>query len=170
MSHGTRSTARPIRSVGFVRLLAPLAALGLGVAILACSTGATGPTGTTAGLREAGAVVGTWVYRDGDTTNVPMLGGIIVGDTIRLRADQTGRWQLTTLDPLDTSRQRISTITLRWSLLRDSLWLTPTCTPSELCDPIPGWVGTIGRDHQLALYPSYRALNPRLRMYVRLDE
>ena len=163
MSHRTRTSARP------TRLLAPLVASALGLVALACSSAATGPTTTTTGLLESSAVVGTWVYPPGDTTNVPMLGGIIVGDTIRLRPDQTGSWQLTTLDPLDTSRQRIGTVTLRWMVLRDSLWLTPTCTPSELCDPIPGWVGTFGTDHQLALYPSFRTQNARVRMYARVE-
>ena len=161
MQHRTPRFLRPARTC-----LAAAAAL----VATACSSGAgTGPDGTLASARATARVAGTWAYAAHDTSSAPMLGTRIIGDTITLRADGSGAWAVTSLDPLDESRHQRTVISLRWQLDGQSLRVIPTCTPVELCDPLPPWIGQFGTSDDFILLPAFPALEPPARRYVRVE-
>ena len=126
--------------------------------LVACSRGgSTEPAAGIGALQRQAAVAGTWVYQQEDLRTEPQLaGGPIVADSLHLSANLVGRWALTWIDPVDRATRRTGAIALVWAVARDTLFVTPTCEPRELCDPIPGWYGTFGPDGQLLLLPSFR--------------
>ena len=161
MSHRTLRFVHPAR--------AALAAIPV-LAVAACSGGTgTGPGGTLASARTTARVVGTWAYAAHDTSSAPMLGTRIIGDTLTLRADESGTWAITTLDPLDERRHQRTVITLRWQVDGESLRVIPTCTPVELCDPLPPWVGRFGTADDVFLLPGFPSLEPPARRYMRVE-
>jgi hypothetical protein len=156
-------------SSSFVRRARPLFLLG--VAIACSSGGSTEPAARIGSLQRQAAVAGTWVYQYEDLRSEPMLaGGPIVADSLHLSANLVGRWALTWIDPVDRATRRSGAISLVWAVARDTLFVTPTCEPRELCDPIPGWYGTFAPDGRLVLLPSFRAqqvIAPRVYERVR---
>jgi hypothetical protein len=154
------------------RMLRAALALTLLASLAACSSGGgTEPVTTLGRFGTDGIIAGTWVYQLEDVRSVPMLGdGPIVADSLKLAASGSGTWSLVTLDVLDGRTHRRTDIPLEWRFANDTLRVSPTCEPRELCDPVPGWYGTFAEGGQLVLLPSFRAqqrIAPRIYERVR---
>lgn len=155
------SLVRPASpAAGSMRRAIPRAvpALALLASLAACSRGGgTEPATALGRLGTEGDVAGTWVYQLEDIRSVPMLGsGPIVADSLKLAGNGSGTWSLVTLDVLDGRTRQRTDIPLEWRFGNDTLRVTPTCEPRELCDPLPGWYGTFTQAGQLVLLPSFR--------------
>lgn len=153
-------------------MFAPLALLATAWSA-ACSSGSTDPVGES-GQRLALATATTWVHQEEAPRTEPLLSaGPIVADTLRLAADQTGRWSITYMDVLDGATRHHNLIDVHWRMLAagDSIVVSPTCgPPTSLCDPLPPWVGTISPAGMLVLVSTVQHPDDRPRAYARVAQ
>lgn len=152
-----------------------LVALGVAPLLAACAgrgAESTGPLGGALVRRgEEAPFVGRWTYLLEHLKNEPLLGGVVVADTIVFRPAGKGDWIRVTLDPLDAGRQQRAVVPFDWSPVeghRVSLWFS--CEPRELCDPLPGWTGGISIEGQLEIRSVMPSAADRVRIYGKLED
>ena len=151
-----------------------VAAIGVAPLLAGCagkSAESAGPMGIFARHGEEAPFVGRWTYLLEALKNEPLLGGVVVADTIVFRPLGRGDWIRVTLDPLDAGRQVRTVAPFEWAPSGErlvSIWFT--CEPRELCDPVPGWTGGISIEGQLELRSVMPSAADRVRIYGKLEE
>lgn len=152
-----------------------LVALGVAPLLAGCAGSAAesaGPAGGSFARRgQEAPFVGRWRYLLEPLRNEPLLGGVVVADTIVFRAGGAGDWIRVTLDPLDAGRQLRTIAPFEWAPFEGNLvTIGFSCEPRALCDPAPGWTGGISIEGQLELRSAIPAAADRVRIYGKLEE
>lgn len=156
------------------RLAATLvAAIGVAPLLAGCAGTAADPAGPTGAFARRGAeapFVGRWSYLLEPLKHEPLLGGVVVADTIAFRPAGAGDWIRVTLDPLDAGRRVRTVAPFAWTPGEENrVTIGFSCEPRELCDPMPGWTGGISIEGQLELRSVVPAAADRVRIYGKLE-
>lgn len=134
------------------------------------AAGPAGPAGVFARRGEEAPFVGRWSYLLEPLKNEPLLGGVVVADTIVFRAGGAGDWIRVTLDPLDAARQVRTVAPFAWTPAEGHrVTIGFSCEPRALCDPVPGWTGGISIEGQLELRSIIPDAADRVRIYGKLE-
>ena len=162
----------PLRTRFRTAMLAAVAAAPLLAGCAGRAAESTGPmNGVFARRGEEAPFVGRWTYLLEHLKHEPLLGGVVVADTIVFRAAGKGDWIRVTHAPLDAGRQQRAVAPFDWSPFEGNrVTISFSCEPRELCDPAPGWTGGISIEGQLEIRSVMPNAADRVRIYGKLEE